>query len=666
MLLLVGCDRSVDSLPDAPNRPVVKRSLGEPQVDSYSYLSDLSAPDTVEYIASERLYADDIFQQWSPLRLELHQELNRALPKATTSAAVRLGDYHYWREILPGSQYPVFFRRLVGAVADAPQVVLDVNVLAAGNAYYSLGDFSVSPDGRWVAFTEDDAGSQVYRLRILEIANGAELAVSAGPVGASLGWLSERALYYLPHARTVASLDPFSGVSSTVYEEADPSFHLRIRLSRERNRLVLSARNPLSTEVRLVDKQGRQQVISPRQKGHHYQVRLSGESVYALTNQRRPGFELARADLRHLDEWAFFPTPPGTIRDFEAFSHGLVLLIEHQMTSSLYAFHQTEPERLLLRASPVETLSLSSNPDPSAAHVRIVRTAPHLSKQLEEVNLLTGDLRVLDDSTVQAFKPRLARRDWFDARDGARVPVTWLATPETAVPAPALILVYGAYGVPQDQSYQPNFQPLLDRGFAVIQIHVRGGGELGPGWHEAGRLRKKQNSINDLVDGIDYLLGTGRVDPKQVFIRGVSAGALTAAAAMNTRPGLFAGVILRYPFLDLVGSLIDQSEQLTPSDLLEWGDPGNPEDLRYMLSYAPYEQIRSQVYPPVLLTAATHDTRTTVGGALKWLAKLRNHDTGQGEKLLNLLERSGHQGPSDQYEIRQLDALEYAFILTRP
>ena len=173
------------------------------------------------------------------------------------------------------------------------------------------------------------------------------------------------------------------------------------------------------------------------------------------------------------------------------------------------------------------------------------------------------------------------------------------------------------------------------------------------------------NSINDFIDGVDYLLGSGKIDHERVFTRGVSAGAVTVAAAVNRRPELFAGVVLRAPYLDLIGSLSDSTEWLTPSDRLEWGDPANPQDFVYLASYSPYEQIRSQAYPPVLLIAARQDNRVPMSQSLRWLARLRAHDTGIGVKLLHLVDEGGHFGPSDQYEIRQQDALEYAFILTR-
>ena len=651
-------------LPVAEKHPANTDWHGALRTDNYLYLADADHPSTLDYIRAERSYSEEIFQEWRSLRREIHSELNQLLPEATGTPAVQLGDFLYWREVVPGAQYPIFYRRAL-SVERPRETVLDTNLLARSSAYYSLGDFSVSPDGQRVAFTEDSTGEQDYRLRIMEIASGRELDAVEGPVGASIAWLADKALYYLAGGRQVASLAAFSGVSTPVYEESDPSFHLHLRLSRDRQYVVVTARNPVSTEIRLIDGEGAQTVVSQRLAGHHYQIRLAGRYVYALTNRRRQDYELGRAPLEHLGDWSYYETPQGTIRDFETFQEAVVLLVEDRLISTLYALRPSGDLSHLLTSPQAETIRLSSNPDPGSNKVRIVRSGPHLPDQIEDIELLTGKQQNLSASTSVTTPSRMAWQEWFEARDGTWVPITWLATDVTSDRPPVLITAYGAYGVPQNREYQPQWGPLLDRGFAIVQIHVRGGGELGPIWHEAGRHLRKTNSIDDFIDGMDFLLREGKIDSDRVFVRGVSAGAIVVAAAVNRRPDLFAGVVLRAPYLDLIGSLADATERLTPSDRLEWGNPANTQDFAYLASYSPYEQIRSQAYPPVLLTAARQDTRVSMTESLKWFARLRAHDTGNEVKLLHLVDEGGHFGPSDQYKVRQQDSLEYAFILTR-
>ena len=664
LVLLVSCGKPIDHLPVAPQHPVVKTWHGELRADHYDYLFDAEHSDTKDYIRAELSYSEKFFQEWRPLRRQIYSELNQVLPIAKQSPAIQLGDFLYWREIISGGQYPIFFRRSKSQEQER-ETVLDLNHLARSSAYYSLGDFAVSPDGGWIAFTEDRTGDQDYRLRIMEIATGKELNVVEEPVGASIAWFGDEALHYLRGGRQVVRLDPFSGVLMPVYEELDPSFYLQLRLSRDRRYTVVTARNPVSTEIRLINADGHQIVISQRQVGHHYRIRLADGYVYALTNRRKLDYELAVARLEQLNEWTYYETPSGTIRDFETFDRALVLLVEDQLISTLYVLRSSDDLSILLTSSQAESIRLSTNPDPGSNQVEIIRSGPHLSDQHEVIDLMTGKGKTLSDFSHRVAMRRMARQEWFKSRDGTYVPLTWLATPRTQEPAPVLITTYGAYGVPQNRDYRPEWGPLLDRGFVIVQIHVRGGGELGPSWHKAGRKKKKENSINDFIDGVDYLLRSGKIDGEMIFARGVSAGAVTVAAAVNKRPELFAGIVLRVPYLDLIESLADSTEWLTPSDKLEWGDPANPQDFAYLASYSPYEQIRSQPYPRVLLIVARRDNRVSMSQSLRWLARLRAHDTGTDEKLLYVIDEGGHFGPSDQYEIRQQDALEYAFILTR-
>ena len=672
IIFLVACTKPNDVVPSAPERPAALDRFGQSRIDEFNYLEDINDIDTQNYLASEQIFSQESFDIWLPLRREISKELNQLLPAAKRDNSVQLGSYYYWREVVSGAQYPIFFRRAVEREtvgAASKQIVLDVNELADGHSYYALGDFSVSPDGRWVAFTEDTAGAEHFNLRVREISTGRELSVPTTLVDASLAWLAHNSLYYVVNSldgSNVMRLNPFSAESYSVYREDDPSFNVDLRLSRDGNFLVLTARNPVSTEILLVDKAGIQKMISPRRMGHHYQVRVAEGHVYILSNLRQPDFEVARFDLKLPDQWSYFETPPGTIKDFEVFADGLVLLIEERFEFSLFFYRASGEASLLLKTAPIESIRLSSNPNLYSNLVRFVRYGPHLSDQTEEIDLITGELKILALKPKRKIPSRIARLEWYEARDGTQIPMTWLQAPDRKTKMPVLVTVYGAYGISQTRSYQLELQPLLDRDFAVANLYVRGGGELGPRWHEAGRLQLKMNGINDFIDGVDYLAASEAIDPRKIFVRGVSAGAVIVAAALNRRPELFAGVILRYPFLDLVGTLDDQSASLTPSDILEWGNPSDGADLKYLLSYSPYEQIKSQKYPSVMLTVAKPDTRVSMAESLKWLAKIRANDLGSAEKFIYIIETGGHFGPSDQYEKKQLVALEYAFVLTRP
>ena len=656
IFLVTACEQTVD------DRPVAERSRqtmilhDQELADYYHYLSDASDPRTGDYQRAESEYLRHIVSSWAQTRSTIERELNAALPTATVTSPVFINGFRYWREVKGGGQYPVYYRT---SAAKGVEVVLDLNQLSLGHDYYQLGDFVISPDARWVAFTEDFTGSQGFQLRVREV-GGELLDVSVSGLKPSLAWTRQNSLFYISSS-SVFSVNPFSGISKRLTTEKDPAYSLSLRRSRQGEYAILTATSPDSNEIKLITAEHDVVVVSDREPGHLYQVQIHDSDVYILTNKHSPGYDLFKSSVNDLATRTKLSGQDDNVLDFEILDKWIVLLVRENLRTKVLALGPDGTRRTLLTSQAGEEIKLLSAPDTADSLIKVEISGFATSGRKAEIDLLTG---LVSEEEFAGPLAKVTER-WFTARDGVQVPISLITKDHLAAPKPVLINAYGAYGIVQDKRPRIGWLPLLQRNFAIAHIHVRGGGDLGSHWHKAGKGLNKTTSINDLIDGTRFLVEQGLVDPDQVFVRGASAGAVVIASAVNKSPELFRGVILYAPYLDLVGTLQDGRHWLTESDKQEWGDPLKQSDLENLLTISPYETVTPQDYTPVLVTASMRDNRVPYSESLKWMAKVRHHDKGRHIKLLNIVDKGGHFGPTDQYERRRQDSLEIAFVLSQ-
>ena len=670
MVLLTGCDRPVVNGPQAPRHAYETTRHGDLLVDHWHYLNDLDHPDTVRYLSEEMKYTETAAGAWSSLRAEIERKINALLPDTTASVPVMLDGYEYTRELLPGSQYPRFVRR--HGETGQTEIVLDLNRLAGESPYFRLGDFAVSPDASTVAFTEDRQGDQSYRLRLIDISTGDLLPAAVDPVAASVTWAPDGSLLYIDAAgRSVISLDPRGGSKDTVYTESDRSFDLALRQTRDRKFVVISARNHDTTDSHLLDIEGGLTTVVSRKAGHRYHLRQHEGRLYALTNWRRPNFGLAEVTpgARTPDDWRYLELPPvPAVTDFELFDNHIVLATGSGISSSIVAMNrESHSWQTLAVSKPGSIVRLGSNPDPAARKVSVFMESLLHPQRTASINLDSGESLLINGEHPEAEGYRVESLT-FDSRDGFSIPLTLLyreGARKSQGGAPGYVTAYAAYGISMPVRYEPGYRVLMDRGFVIARIHARGGGELGTAWHNAGRQEHKYRSVDDVIDGVRFLISNGYLSADRVFARGRSAGATIMAAAMNREPALFRAVVGHVPFVDLLNTLSDTTHHLTPSDHMEWGDPRDRQDYFFLKALSPYDQVRPQAYPDVLITTAMNDRRVYPAEALRWLARLRANNTGDAQMLIDISRDAGHLGASDQYNRRRLESLEYAFILSR-
>ena len=635
-LLLGGCGR------EAPGQA----GGGDP----YAWMGDPAQDEALRrHIEREKARYRQWMARHGALRARLVREFGERLPDKLRGPAITVGGHDYWREHRAGHQYPFFMRRR----GQAAELLLDANQLAQGG-YLDLKTLDVSADGGSLLFTADLTGDESYGLWLKRLeASGALRQLAEGTTGSAA--FDGACVCFVKRQSgqdSLYRLCPDAGAAALVHQEADPAFRLAVHRSGEAT--VLRSESPASNQLWLVQ-DGRLAEAAPRLQGVQSRLVARQGVLYLLTNRGGKGDRLWKGQLGSL---APAPLPvAGRILDFEVGAGYVAALTRERMR---YAITVADLDGALTRriAIPKGQARLQAG---SREGLLRFATASLVSPRVEhEVAPKGADLVIQPAISADYIQERL----WFSARDGAQVPVTLAyrkgQTPVSGqAPRPLLVSAYGAYGVSADLGHDPKRLSLLDRGLVYAVVHVRGGGDLGPAWHEAAKGRRKGRSAEDLADGIRFLLRQGYGAPGRVVLRGKSAGGTLAALVASRHPEWLAALVAREPFVDLLSAL----RQGSPADWDEWGNPALPEDKASLAALSPYQNVRRQAWPAVFATGAYLDARVHVSQPLKWVARLRDHQAGSAPILVDIAMQAGHQGPSDRQEAQQSVADEYAFIL---
>ena len=637
-------------------------------VDPYAYMVDLEHPDTVQYIADEQRYFIEQTESWDPPLKRMMTELNAQLSVERKTTPILVGDFEYHSEIRKGYQYPIFYRRHRAMTGDQ-QVVIDLNKLANGAGYYALGGFSISPDEQTVAFTEDRTGDGNYTLRLRQLESGVVTTITAG-VEPSLAWNGGAVLAVEKDSSSVVELYS-DGQKAILYQEPDPAFSLSLRTARDRKTVMITADSHRATEIRVLLPDGELQLIAPRQDGHQYRLMIDGNQRTVLSNYKRAGYGIALIKEGESDPggWHFHELGlPGNIIDFERFDNHLLVQIRNRLRDELVLLEiSTGNQERILSAGAGESFRLMQ-PNRGAEPVFQFRkqslTEPERRYQLGVAEKLVIEIDADPAPRDYVGDKYKAEEHWMAARDGVEVPVSLVYKVGAPLASrPLYLTAYGAYGVSLPIAFDPTRLPLLNRGFVLGIVHVRGGGDLGDAWHFAGRQLNKKNTFNDLVDVATRLVETGIGHPQKLAARGASAGGTVIGVVANEAPELFKVLVADVPFVDVITTLLDPALPLTKSDVLEWGNPEILADANYLFAFSPYHQVREQAYPRLLVQASRNDGRVGMHEALKWIARIRERSTGGALQLIDIEDNSGHLGASDQYLRRRKQALEYTFVL---
>ena len=670
----------------------VKSPHGERQ-DEYHWLRDddpkAKRPEVLRHLEAENRHTEAVLAPLKGLRERLYQEMVARVKGDDSSVPVYEGGWWTWRQYEPGVEHPKLMRRRGTAEGPdptaRPEVLLDLPQQAIAQRYYALGRAIVSPDGQWLAWTEDVLGRGAFDLYVQNLRTRKLSPERIRGVLENFVWSADgRWLFYVKqdagnlHSGSVwrheRGADPAADVK--VHEESDRTLFVELRASASRRHVLIDIHGTDTAETRSVrtdEPEGPARVVFARRAGVRHHADHQGGRWFLRTNEDAPNFRLVEVPEKapeQRDTWrTLVPArDDAMIEGIEFFEQAIAI---EERVSARRRVRVISPDGKTLRVvdgGGAASAALGDNRDAGAAYVQVVVQSLVRPPATIDVHLASGREVLRRQEAVRGQDLAAYRTQQIVARvrDGVSVPVTLAWRTDRARQdgtAPLLIEAYGAYGISFDLEFSAHRLSLLDRGFVIAIAHVRGGSELGQAWYEAGRLANKHHSFEDFVDVADALVEQRWGHGDKVFAQGASAGGLLLAVVANEAGARFRGLALDVPFVDVVTSLLDTSIPLTVNEWGQWGDPRRKEDHDYLLSYSPYDNIAAREYPPMLVTTALWDSLVPFHEPAKYVARLRATKTDRNPLLLHVEMDGGHGGAAGRFERPRHWARQYAFFL---
>jgi len=683
--------------PVARREPVEHILHGDRRVDHYAWLRHKENPEVMAYLEAENAYTDAILQPTEAFQEKLYQEMLGRILQTDLSVPYKLRGYHYFTRTEEGKQYAFHCRRR-DADGATVELLLDLNLLAEGHSFLGMDSFEVSEDNHLLAYSTDTTGFRQYLLQIKDLRTGTTLPERFERV-TSVAWASDnRTLFYSVEDETTKRSHRLyrhvvgSGESDPlIYEEPDERFRIEVERTRSGAFLLLTIASHTASEVRFLradQPAGEFQLIAPREDSHEYYAdhhpglvqNASSGIFYIRTNSGGRTFRLVTApvaDPRRKFWREMIPNRADVmLAAAEVFQSHLVLFeregglpylrivdLTADASNSLAASHRIE------FTEPAYNASIGENPEFSASHVRFQYESFITPRSIFDYDVRTRERSLRKQQPVLGGYDQaqyVIERLHATAADGARVPISIVYRRDAPHDgsAPLLLYGYGSYGISVPVNFSSNRLSLLDRGVIYAVAHIRGGGELGKPWHDAGRMKQKRNTFTDFIAAAEHLIAQRYTTPEKLVIEGGSAGGLLMGAVANMRPDLFRMVINHVPFVDVLNTMLDASLPLTVGEYEEWGNPQIAEDYFYMKSYCPYTNLERKSYPVILAKTGLNDSQVMYWEVAKYVAKLRALKSDPNPLLLKINMGAGHGGASGRYDYLREIALDYAFFLT--
>jgi oligopeptidase B len=674
--------------PRAEQRPHSFEHHGIRVEDPYHWLRDPGYPkvedeNVLAYLKAENAYFESAMAPHQPLIEELFQEIKGRMKEDDRSVPVKDGDWLYWWAYEEGAQYRRWFRRRLAGGED--RLIFDEPAEAEGKDYFRLGAIETSPNGRYAATMVDDDGSERFKLRIRDLDSGEDIeTVTEVGIGSPVWTEDSRGIVFTEvnenwrsyRARLHWLGQPIES-DVTLYEETeDKGFSVGVGKTQDRSLIVIATGDNSSTEVRFVpalDPQAEPVLVSPRQPNRIYSIDAAHGKLWVLANDEHINFRIAEADPAAPGEWktVIGGTDMVYLRGITAFRDHLLIQERLDGLDQIRLLSYSGEERRIEFPEASYTASLGSNPEYASAAYRLAYSSMVTPGTVYDYHPAEDRLKVLKVQEIPSgydASQYETERLMFPTRDGKRVPVSIVYKRgfEKNGSGKLYLYAYGAYGYAIPPSFSTGRLSLLDRGFACAIAHIRGGDDLGYGWFLDGKLDKRTNTFNDFVDAAKGLIAEGFTAPGRIAIQGGSAGGELMGVVANTDPELWGAVVADVPFVDVLSTMLDDTLPLTPGEWPEWGNPiADKAAFELIRSYSPYDQVKAQPYPPMLITGGLNDPRVTYWEPAKWAAKLRATKIDDNILLLKINMGAGHGGKSGRWDSLKEVAEAFAFITTR-
>ena len=679
-------DNPLPEPPLAPQRPHTVTAHGDARPDPWHWLREQDDPETLAYLRAENAYTEAFLAPLSDLQERIYAEIRGRIKEDDNSVPEQEGDYYYYVRYEEGGQYPIYCRRQGRPDAGPETILLDVNRLAEGRDYTSVGAFENSPDHRLVAYGADFDGSEQFTIRVIDLDTGDTLPDAIPNAYYSLEWANDnRTLYYSvldEHHRPVSiyrhTLGSDPADDALVYHEDDPRFFVGLGKSNSKRFIYIVAGGNNMSEWRFLDANDPAAVpvlIEPRAPDFEYSVADHGDRFFIRHNGGgAKDFAIATAPVSapgYANWTEFMPHQPGhPLRGIDAYRNHLVIACRRDGLPQVLVRRLADGAAHYIAGVDEDDFAMSprGGREFDATTLRFGYTSLKSPAAVYDYDLDTRERTLRKQQEIPSGYDAgqyATQRITATARDGTAVPISLLYRRDTPLDgsAPLYLYGYGSYGITLEASFSVSALTLVERGLVFAIAHIRGGMEMGWDWYEKGKLLHKRNTFHDFIDCAEHLIAEGYTAAGRIAAAGGSAGGMLMGAVVNERPDLFGCVVAHVPFVDVLNTMLDDTLPLTTMEYNEWGNPNDAEYYRYMRTYSPYDNVRAQDYPPLLVTGGISDPRVTYWEPAKWVAKLRTAKTDANPLLLKIHMDSGHAGASGRFERIKEVAEEYAFVL---
>lgn len=700
--LVVACSQARnEELKDDIKPPVAEKkaqeltSNGSARVDNYYWMKltdeqknsqqkDEQTTKVLHYLTAENDYLATKLKHTEALQEKVYNEIVGRIKQTDESVPYKDNGYWYYTRYEQGQEYPVYCRKK-GTMEAKEEILLNVNDLAKGHSYYSITGLSVSEDNTLLAYAEDSVSRRRYTVYVKDLRTGKLVENPIPNTEGDIVWANDNKTYFYTKKDSVTlrsrwiirhKLGSDASKDQVIFEEKDDTFYTGIYKTKSKKYLIVWSGSTLTNDYHILNANTPDAPLkqfSPRERGLEYSIDHYGDKFYVVTNLEAINFRLMETPEAKTskDNWKekIAHRKDTLLQGIELFKDYLILNERANANTLVRIIDQkTNKKHYLDFGEPAYTVHASVNLDFDTELFRYGYTSLTTPNSTYDYNMRTREKKLLkQQEVVGGYDPSKyeTERLWATADDGTRIPMSVVYKKGIVKDGnnPTLLYGYGSYGSSTDPTFSITRLSLLDRGFVYAIAHIRGGQEMGRQWYEDGKMFKKKNTFTDFIDCSEFLIEEKFTKPEKLFAMGGSAGGLLMGAVVNMRPDLYKGVVAKVPFVDVVTTMLDESIPLTTGEFDEWGNPKNTESYMYMLEYSPYDQVKAQNYPNMLVTTGLHDSQVQYWEPAKWVAKLREMKTDNNTLLLRTNMETGHGGTTGRFRVYKEIAQEYTFLL---
>ena len=691
-ILLFACTQKIimnqNKELDPPKAEIKKyqhKTHNDIRVDEFYWLNNPDNPEVIDYLERENDYYAKSTKHLKSLENRLFDEMRSKIKEEDSSAPYFYNGYWYITRYEKNKQYPIYTRKKENLSA-TEEILFDCNELAKDYDYFKLVGINISPDNKKAVFGIDTLSRRKYTLMIKDLESGELLKTHIKNTTGYGVWANdnEHIFYTKKNSKTLRAESVFrqsiiKGKDSDklIYKEKDSTFSTFVSKSKSDSYILIGSFSTLTSEYRFLDASkplDEFKLVQKRIEGLEYSVSHFKNKFYIYSNaDNATNFKIDVVQISNpsKENWkTFLPHRKEVLlEDIDLFKNFWVTTERVNGLTKIFIRNWIDSNKIEIEMdSETYTSYPSTNLEFDTNYLRYIYSSMTQPNQVIQIDMKTLKKEVLKEQPIRGnfdANNYISKRIWVDSRDGKKIPVSILHKKgiEINSKTPLLLYGYGSYGSTIDPSFSSNILSLVDRDFIYAIAHIRGSEYLGRDWYDDGKMLNKKNTFFDFIDVSNYLINKNYTSSKHLYAYGGSAGGLLMGFIVNEAPDLYNGVIAAVPFVDVVTTMLDESVPLTTGEFDEWGNPKIKKYYDYIKSYSPYDNIKNQNNPNLLVTSGLYDSQVQYWEPAKWVARLRLNSSGNNKIYLDTNMEAGHGGSSGRFNSLKETSKKYAFLL---